>query len=373
MKKIKTHIALLFFVIGFVFTINAQSHKNMNFSCNTCHACDTPTKSDPCLIECPREMMITVYQSPEESPDIIVLNKMKSVEDLYEPVQFTHRLHAEMAGMSNGCEMCHHYNPPGNVVSCSQCHSASRVRQDISKPDLKAAFHRQCIDCHKQWEEKVECKSCHELNSSGKSAFDKKAQTTERVHPKIIEPTKIVYDSKEYESTLVTFFHNEHTSLYGFECASCHKNESCAACHDKKTPVKDVEMEFTVKHQKCASCHETEDNCESCHRTEELKPFNHKQRTGFDLGKYHNKLGCVKCHTTSQVYTGLNSNCNSCHENWAPDNFDHRIVGLSLSENHIEWTCDVCHENNDFKKTPVCSTCHDEDITYPDYEPGERL
>ncbi len=373
MKKLIKHIVISFFALsaGFLF---AQSHSQMEFNCQTCHACETPTKSNPCLIECPREQMMTVYQTPEQSPNILTLNKMKSVEDLYEPVVFSHRLHAEMAGMSGGCEMCHHYNPPGNVVSCSECHSVSRKREDISKPDLKAAFHRQCIDCHKQWEETVECKSCHELNSSGKSAFEEREKADERVHPPIVEPKKIVYETSEYDdNNKVTFFHNEHTDLYGFECQDCHQNESCAKCHDRKEPVSSAELEVTLKHQKCALCHDTEDNCESCHMNKEMEPFNHKQRTGFDLSPYHTKLSCVKCHQTNQVFTGLSSNCNVCHENWAPDNFDHSIVGLRLSENHIEWTCDVCHENRDFTKTPTCSTCHEEDITYPDFEPGERI
>lgn len=373
MKKLMKHIVISFFVFG-IGTLFAQSHSQMEFNCQTCHACETPTKSDPCLIECPREQMMTVHQTPEQSPEIITLNKMKSVEDLYEPVVFSHRLHAEMAGMSGGCEMCHHYNPPGNVVSCSECHSVSRKREDISKPDLKAAFHRQCIDCHREWSGELACESCHELNSSGKTAFEERAKVDERLHPPIVEPTKIVYETSEYDdNNKVTFFHNEHTGLYGFECQDCHQNESCVKCHDRKEPVASGEIELTMKHQKCASCHDTEDNCETCHMNKEMEPFNHKQRTGFDLFPHHAKLSCVQCHQTTQVFTGLSSNCNVCHENWAPDNFDHSITGLKLSENHVEWTCDVCHEDRDFTKTPTCSTCHEEDITYPDFEPGERI
>ncbi len=372
MKKLIKHIALIIFVSGLINNVTAQTHSKMEFSCQTCHACETPTKSNPCLIPCPREKMITVYQLPEQSPDIIVLDKMKSREDLYEPVQFTHRLHAEMAGMSGGCAMCHHYNPPGNVVPCSDCHSAERKREDISTPDLKAAFHRQCMDCHQQWSEKVECKSCHELNSSGKSAFDKQRKASERVHPPIIEPKKLVYNTPSYEGTLVTFFHNEHTNLYKFECVDCHQNESCAKCHDTRPPIEDENILFAVKHKKCASCHDTENNCASCHTNKETAPFNHKQRTGFALTPYHTKINCVSCHTKAKVFSGLSNDCNSCHESWGPENFNHSIVGIELSESHIEWTCDVCHDNRNFTAKPSCNMCHDEDITYPDYEPGER-
>ena len=53
--------------------------------------------------------------SPANSPKIIKMKKLE-VQDLYEPVVFSHRTHAEMSGMSGGCEMCHHYDPPGDVV-----------------------------------------------------------------------------------------------------------------------------------------------------------------------------------------------------------------------------------------------------------------
>ena len=373
MKKLIKHIVIGIFVLGFTQLVNSQSHKNMDFNCSTCHACDTPTKSNPCLIECPREKMMTVHQTPAQSPEVIVLNKMKSLEDIYEPVQFTHRLHAEMAGMSGGCQLCHHYNPPGNVVSCSECHSTSRIREDISKPDLKAAFHRQCIDCHREWDGNIECESCHALNSSGKSAFDKSQDKKERVHPPVVEPTKIVFDTPSYEDKMVTFFHNEHTAIYGFECSDCHKNDGCVKCHNKQEPIVNEDVKLTVKHQKCASCHNTESDCESCHQNTEMKPFDHKSRTGFALAPFHSNFKCAKCHKTPQVFKGLSGNCNTCHENWAPDNFDHSVVGLKLSENHVEWTCDVCHQDRDFAKKPVCSECHDEDVTFPDFEPGERL
>jgi len=69
----------------------------------------------------------------------------------------------------------------------------------------------------------------------------------------------------------------------------------------------------------------------------------------------------------------LDKNCESCHTNWSPETFDHSKTGITLSENHIEWSCEVCHENRDFTAKPVCSTCHDEDISYPDFIPGEEV
>lgn len=372
MKKLLNTLLTAIIISLLALSGYAQDHSKMNFDCSLCHACDTPTKSDPCLIACPREKMMTVHRSPEESPAVIIMNKLKPVEDLYESVKFSHRAHAEMAEMSGGCATCHHYNPPGNIVPCSNCHDPNRLRSDISKPDLKAAYHRLCIDCHREWSNEVACESCHELHESGKSAFAKKEYKEERVHPPLTVPTKLIYQTKEKDNTVVTFFHNEHNTLYGFECIDCHKEESCSKCHGKTATPKTDKAEFTIKHKKCASCHDTESDCENCHKGNEMKPFNHKERTGFELKFYHAKLSCIKCHPTKDSYTNRSSKCTACHDEWSPENFDHSVVGIKLSENHVEWTCEVCHIDRNFLAKPDCSTCHD-DISYPDYIPGEEV
>ncbi len=89
------------------------------------------------------------------------MDEFKGISDLYDPVNFSHRAHAEMSGISGGCKMCHHYNPPGKIVNCEYCHEKERNRTDITKPDLKGAYHRQCIDCHKQWNKSTDCIQCH--------------------------------------------------------------------------------------------------------------------------------------------------------------------------------------------------------------------
>jgi hypothetical protein len=195
MKALINLLLGLFTFMLFNLPLIAQDHSQLKFNCSLCHACETPTKSNPCLIVCPREKMMTVYISPANSPAIIKMNKLKSVQDLYEPVVFSHRIHAEMSEMSGGCEMCHHYNPPGDVVGCDNCHEPKRQRTDISKPDLKGAYHRQCLDCHSQWSDDATCESCHELNESGKSAFTGKDYQQTRVHPEIKVPAKLVLNT----------------------------------------------------------------------------------------------------------------------------------------------------------------------------------
>jgi hypothetical protein len=359
----------LFVLPGF-----AQDHSQVKFDCSLCHACETPTKSNPCLIKCPREKMMTVHISPEKSPKIIKMNKLEVTENLYEAVIFSHRAHAEMSEISGGCEMCHHYNPPGNIVACDYCHDLNRQRTDISKPDLKGAYHRQCIDCHSEWSNDVSCESCHELKGSGKSAFTGKEYSKERIHPVITVPTKIVFKTSEQKGTVVTFFHNEHTDLFGFECKNCHHEESCVKCHEVTKSLAKNEISYEQKHKKCSSCHDTsiKTGCESCHTKKELTPFNHKIRTGFVLKSYHADLSCSSCHQTKNVFTGLSSSCISCHSGWNSKTFDHKVTGLALDEIHIEFDCGDCHIGENFSKNPSCENCHD-DKNYPEDKPGKLV
>ncbi len=161
MKKFLALILVLVFTIG----INAQQspgkdHSKLNLSCKTCHSCDVPTKSDPCLVICPREKITTVYQKPEQTPELITINQLS---DRYGPVYFSHKIHAQMSIMSGGCENCHHHNTSGPILKCNSCHETSRKREDVSIPDLKGAYHRQCMDCHREWSHETGCNSCHTL------------------------------------------------------------------------------------------------------------------------------------------------------------------------------------------------------------------
>jgi hypothetical protein len=371
----KTLIILLLFVLNyqvvFAQTDQPNPHSVKELKCTTCHSCEIPTKENPCLKSCPREHMITMEFSPAEAPVTITMDDMSETSDLYSPVVFSHKNHAEMSGMSGGCSMCHHYNPPGRVIPCSDCHEASRKRADISKPDLKGAYHRQCIDCHRSWGGSVKCESCHTLNTEIKSVkkeTDKKDEV--RIHPEIEAPKKLVYETDYKEGEIVTFYHNEHVNLYRFDCSDCHKNETCSRCHAVKTTEIKKDL-FVEKHKFCSSCHTVDENCEHCHKNEVLPPFNHKQRTGFDLSKYHKKLSCTQCHGTDKKFTAINNECYSCHSNWKVGKFNHKITGLNLSENHVDLDCEMCHLENKFRVKPSCENCHEEDITYPDYVPGE--
>lgn len=368
---------IVFLIIALPIIISAQTklsknHASQNLNCSTCHSCEIPTKENPCLRPCPRESMIRIDQKPEEGPRVIVIDKIKET-DIYEPSVFSHLAHAEMAEMSGGCRTCHHYNPPGNVIGCSECHEVERKRADVSKPDLKGAFHRLCMDCHRSWSGKTECISCHPEKGTKSSTVKKVDTGAKRIHPEIKIPNKLSYKTNTPKGKLVTFNHNDHINLFGYECSDCHKNEGCVKCHsvEKTKPAKKLGVKEL--HKKCSSCHDTNSNagCSKCHSNSEKGSFNHKLATGFDNSKFHSKLSCQRCHTVAKKFDGLKGECSSCHGTWTNTNFDHKITGLVLDEMHAELECENCHKEPTFSKQN-CEDCHD-DKTYPNDKPGKLI
>lgn len=357
-----------------------NNHPLTNLTCKTCHACDVPTRKDPCLNPCPRGQMITINESPDEAPEVEIL---KDLSERYMPVVFPHKMHAQMSTMSGGCETCHHYNTIGPIQSCINCHAKKRSVNDLGKPNLEAAYHQQCINCHRGWSHTIDCTSCHALKTAKEvSNIDSSIQKiTGKSHPKIEEPKKIVFETNYKKDKFVTFYHEEHVNKFGIKCISCHKNENCTQCHDKERatmnaafsndiPIK-IHKSADQHHQPCFSCHQ-DDKCTSCHMNKESKPFNHKTTTGWALNRFHQNLACSKCHGKSEKYMKLDPTCTKCHNNFVQGKFDHSVTGLKLNDNHAELDCENCHLNKDFSKQPTCTGCHD-DKNFPKDKPGKLL
>lgn len=364
--KILSMIMLIFLSNG-LFAQNKPHFVTQDLQCSTCHTCEVPTKNNPCVRECIREHLITVEHSASEAPENILINKLENIENIYQPVHFTHQLHAEMSHLSGGCQTCHHYNPPGRILSCNECHESERKRIDISKPDLKAAYHRQCIDCHRGWSHEVECLSCHaKIDESPTPA----KVSVKSAHPEIQTPNKLVIETDCDEGNLVTFLHSEHVNLYGLECRTCHSNESCIECHDVAASDKG-RLNDKETHEGCNACHDTDDNCSFCHDQKERNGFNHKSRSGWELNNSHKNLSCAECHVKKGSFAGLNRNCITCHTDWSSDNFDHSVTGIILDEIHLENECSDCHIESSYSK-PSCDGCHD-DISFPESIPGELV
>jgi hypothetical protein len=85
----------------------------------------------------------------------------------YPAVKFNHHLHTEMA---DRCEDCHHHH--GDVEKtppCRECHNTAKAPAGEKKLGLKAAYHKQCLDCHHEKHGPEECEGCHKEPEEEKS------------------------------------------------------------------------------------------------------------------------------------------------------------------------------------------------------------
>jgi hypothetical protein len=368
----KTIPSLIFLLI-----LTANFYLQAEVKCTQCHTCPVPSIKNPCLKSCPRDKSAAYHAT---GPDVVFMDK---ISQLYVPVVFSHKLHAEMSGISAGCILCHHHESIINdqVKPCQACHETSPKKSDLRKPGLKGAYHRQCLGCHREWSHTTKCVVCHALKSSETTPVAIIADSTDimgKSHPKIEAPDKLIYETSYEEAKLVTFYHNEHVDRFGFKCADCHKQESCGTCHDleKSKQVAQIGIDQASgaqtksidSHTRCAPCH-TMESCADCHDHQSKQPFNHQKRTGWALKKYHQKVSCSGCHGDKKTFSRVNLECQNCHKNWSVETFDHAVTGLVLDDAHKESDCENCHIDNHFTKRPTCDNCHD-DITFPENKPG---
>ena len=166
-------------------------HSATELVCSDCHACKKPTTTKPCLRMCPRHWKgkdVGHKLTPERVPDIIILDEL---ENLYDPARFTHKLHADMADMSEGCVVCHHYTPTDvSHPPCKECHSPNLIHENIEQPGLKGAYHRQCMGCHQEWSDDTACEICHASKASKQA---KGSSYVELHYRPCNEPDKKVY------------------------------------------------------------------------------------------------------------------------------------------------------------------------------------
>jgi hypothetical protein len=91
---------------------------------------------------------------------------IKQREDHYGPVRFMHTRHAAQI---QDCAVCHHARPADKAaketVRCSACHQESFRADTPDRLGLKAAYHQQCIACHRdEAKGPMDCAGCHPKN-----------------------------------------------------------------------------------------------------------------------------------------------------------------------------------------------------------------
>ena len=349
-----------------------RSHMEMmKLDCRQCHTCESPTTTTPCLMACPR---LTVAQSAgkhvvSEAPESMVLDKLA---DQYQGVKFDHKLHAGMAEMNTSCSTCHHFCPPGRIPACVSCHSIEANEQNLRQPSLKGAYHRQCMNCHREWSHDTDCNICHLPVGKYAQARDKTDPTDimGKAHPVVTAPKKKSYVTPYAKGPVVTFYHEEHIELFGLRCVDCHQKENCSYCHDLSRPAAQKKTMEQV-HSICSSCHQNA-KCSKCHDTVERPAFSHAS-TGWSVGRFHSRLECRACHPTGKRISKVNRECTSCHGGWNQANFRHAVTGLQLDETHASAECADCHENRHYNLKPTCAGCHDDKRDFKAVPPGKYV
>jgi hypothetical protein len=118
-------------------------------------------------------------------PDKVVI---KDLADKYKPVEMPHLKHvlALVKGVKDNplaryfhrdqgtmCQGCHHNSPPSkNPPGCGSCHALPHGKvfnaKEPARPGLLAAYHGQCMTCHKEMAVKPEARACTECHQEKK-------------------------------------------------------------------------------------------------------------------------------------------------------------------------------------------------------------
>jgi hypothetical protein len=124
-----------------------------------------------------RDAVTQTYQV-EDIPETVAI---KTLMNTYEPVNLPHRKIVQSMVKNVGtnklanyfhhekgtvCQGCHHNSPAAlKPPQCVSCHGKPFNEKDPFKPGLMAAYHRQCMECHKAMginkPVSTNCTACH--------------------------------------------------------------------------------------------------------------------------------------------------------------------------------------------------------------------
>ncbi len=291
-------------------------------------------------------------------------------------------------GLSTACASCHtadfqRVTNPNHVTggfstNCTQCHNTAQwqgasFQHTASFPLTSGHAGVSCTRCHTTpgvyTGLSTSCVSCHQTDYN---------QTTSPAHAAAGFPTTCTQCHNTTTWLGATFNHPA-----TFPLTNAHANRSCNACHT--TPGVYTGLSTT-----CVSCHQTNynattnpnhaaagfgTNCTQCHNTTTWlgAVFNHP--ASFPLTNAHANRACNACHTTPNVYTGLQTACASCHQsnyNATTDPY-HAAAGISTNcaqcHNTSNWLGATFNHNPAFPLTNAhanraCSACHTTPGTY---------
>ncbi|OOZ40299.1 hypothetical protein BOW53_08265 [Solemya pervernicosa gill symbiont] len=177
---------------------------------------------------------------------------------------------------------------------------------------------------------------------------------------------------------------------YEEQCERCHANFSkdeqrtlCLDCHEKVAADINKDegyhgLDSAVGETACRSCHTDHKGRDK--KIVHLDPhgFDH-DLTDYKLEKRHQQVACIACHPKDRKHRdtpqlcidchksddphrgNLGKKCNDCHSTtgWQKNRFDHDKSDFKLKGAHKKASCNSCHIDQRYKKTPKqCIACH---------------
>jgi len=157
------------------------------------------------------------------------------------------------------------------------------------------------------------------------------------------------------------------------DCAGCHDQSYCTACHNSDNPKEGFHkanyvythyLDKFLDERECASCHDNQTFCVACH-------WQFQNKSGALKPLYHNDPGWAASRHAAVARDDLDA-CASCHDSLNPEPVClrcHRTVsphadmslinamGKGPWHDNADYVCFKCHDRGD----DFCGRCHDDD------------
>lgn len=163
-------------------TFIPENNGKSDASCTVCHIKPSEALSENAMDNLmakellDRRSLTAPVFSKEEIPETIIIDRLSK---RYKATEFPHGkiIRTLVNGVNDSrlamvfhneqglvCQGCHHNLPVTRKPSgCSTCHEAGPHKKLNAKPDLKAAYHIQCMECHDMMKVgKTGCTDCHD-------------------------------------------------------------------------------------------------------------------------------------------------------------------------------------------------------------------
>lgn len=250
-------------------------------------------------------------------------------------------------------------------IRCAQCHGDVERIELVTRDQMPRM--RGCVACHRhpdaaaRGEAKASCETCH-IKGGAKEGGRLK---TTFAGGKLLPPRWL----QNAQHTVDFVQRHKYVAANDSElCASCHKEESCAECHDGRVRPRGIHpndyldmhaVEARLATQRCASCHREQSFCLTCHQRVGVsmtgpvrdagrfhppkstwsdaprRPGHHAFEANRNLGacvSCHVERDCVICHGGQGIGGGFNPH---------PASF---VGGCRRQLERNPRPCYVCHE-----------------------------